>query len=47
MTKHLQKPIKLRHRTRLDGIHDVHVGLNGLVVGVAGPFHHDVQNWTT
>ena len=37
------QPIKLRHRTRLDGIHDVNVGLHGLVVGVAGPFHHDVR----
>ena len=37
------QPIKLRHRTRLDGIHDVDIGLHGLVVGVAGPFHHDVR----
>ena len=36
------QPIKLRHRTRLDGIHDVDIGLHGLVVGVAGPFHNDV-----
>ena len=35
--KNLDQPIKLRHRTRLDGIHDVDVGLNGLVVVVAGP----------
>ena len=39
----LNQPIKLRHRTRLDGIHDVYVGLHGLVVRVAGPFHHDVR----
>ncbi len=39
----LYQPIKLRHRTRLDGIHDIDVGLHGLVVGVAGPFHHDVR----
>jgi len=38
------QPIKLRHRTRLDGVHDVDVGLHGLVVGVAGPFHHDVRS---
>ena len=38
----LNQPIKLRHRTRLDGIHDVDVGFHGLVVGVAGPFHDDV-----
>ena len=37
------QPIKLRHRTCLDGIHDVDVRLHGLVVGVAGPFHHDVR----
>ncbi len=43
MTKHLQKPIKLRHRTRLDEVHDVNVGLHGLVVGMASPFHHDVR----
>ena len=36
------QPIKLRHRARLYGIHDVNVGLHGLVVGVAGPLHHDV-----
>ena len=39
----LKQPIKLRHRTRLDGVHDIDVGLHGLVVGVAGPFHHDVR----
>ena len=38
----LNQPVKLRHRTRLDGVHNVDVGLHGLVVGVAGPFHHDV-----
>ncbi len=39
----LNQPIKLRHRTGLDGVHDVDIGLHGLVVGVAGPFHHDVR----
>ena len=39
----LNQPIKLRHRARLDGIHDIDVGLHGLVVGVAGPFHHDIR----
>ena len=39
----LNQPIKLRHRTCLDGVHDVDVGLHGLVVGVASPFHHDVR----
>ena len=39
----LQQPIKLRHRTRLDGVHDVDVGLHGLVIGVASPFHHYVR----
>ena len=39
----LNQPIKLRHRTCLDGVHDVDVGLHGLVVGVTGPFHHDVR----
>jgi len=34
----LNQPIKLRHRTRLNGIHDVDVRLHGLVVGVADPF---------
>ena len=38
----LNQPIKLRHRARFDGVHDVDVGLHGLVVGVAGPFHDDV-----
>ena len=38
----LNQPIKLRHRTRLDGVHNVDIGLHGLVVGVASPFHHDV-----
>ena len=33
------QPIKLRHRTGLDGIHDVDVGLHGLVIGVAGPIN--------
>ena len=37
------QPIKLRHRTRFDGVHDIDVGLHSLVVGVAGPFHHDVR----
>ena len=37
------QPIKLRHRTGLDGIHDVDVGRHGLVVGVAGPFHYNVR----
>ena len=37
------QPIKLRHRTRLDRIHNVDVRLHGLVVGMAGPFHHDVR----
>ena len=40
----LYQPIKLRHRASLDGIHDVDIGLHGLVVGVAGPFHHDVRS---
>ncbi len=35
----LYQPVKLRHRARFDGIHDVNVGFHGLVVGVAGPFH--------
>ena len=39
----LNQPIKLRHRARLDGVHDINVWLHGLVVGVAGPFHHDVR----
>ena len=39
----LNQPIKLRHRTGLDRIHNVDVGLHGLVVGVAGPLHHDVR----
>ena len=38
------KHIKLRHRTRLNGIHYVNIGLHGLVVRVAGPFHDDVGN---
>ena len=37
------QPVKFRHRTGLDGVHDVNVGLHGLVIGVAGPFHHDVR----
>ena len=28
------QPVKLRHRTSLDGVHDVDVGFHGLVVGV-------------
>ena len=40
----LYQPVKLRHRTSLDGIHDVDVRLHGLIVGVAGPFHHDVRS---
>ena len=36
------QPIKLRHRASFDGIHDVNVGLHGLVVRMAGPFHDDV-----
>ena len=36
------QPIKLRHRTRLDGIHDVDIRLHSLVVGVTGPFHDDI-----
>ena len=39
----LNQPIKLRHRARLDGVHDVDVRLHGFVVGMAGPFHHDVR----
>ena len=35
----LNQSIKLRHRTGLDRVHDVNVGLHGLVVGVAGPFN--------
>ena len=38
----LNQPIKLRHRTGLDGIHNVNIRFHGLVVGVAGPFHHDI-----
>jgi len=38
----LYQPIKLRHRASLDGVNDVNVRFHGLVVGVAGPFHHDV-----
>ena len=40
----LYQPIKLRHRTCLDGVHDVDIGFHGLIVGVAGPFHHDVRS---
>ena len=36
------QPIKPRHRTRLDGIHDVDIRLHSLVVGVTGPFHDDI-----
>ena len=39
----LNQTIKFRHRARFDGIHDVDVRLHGLVVGVPGPFHHDVR----
>ena len=35
----LYQPIKLSHRTSLNGIHYVNIGLHGLVVGVAGPVH--------
>ena len=41
--KNLDQPIKLRHRACLNGINDVNVRLHGLVVGMAGPFHHDVR----
>ena len=40
----LYQPIKLRHRTCLDGVHNVDIRLHGLIVGVAGPFHHDVRS---
>ena len=39
----LNQPIKLRHRTGLDRIHDIDIGFHGLVVGMTGPFHHDVR----
>ena len=39
----LYQPIQFRHLAGLDGIDDVDVGLHGLVVVVAGPFHHDVR----
>ena len=32
----------LGHLAGLDAVDDVDVGLHRLVVGVAGPFHHDV-----
>ena len=41
----LQQIIELRHRLGLDGIHDVDVGFHGLVVIVAGPFHHDARRY--
>ena len=31
----LYQPIKLRHRARLDGVHDIKVGHHGLVAGIA------------
>ena len=31
----LYQPIKLRHRARLDGVHDIKVGHHGLVAGNA------------
>ena len=34
--------IHLGHLAGLDAVYDVDVGLHRLVVGVAGPFHHDV-----
>ena len=39
----LYQPIQLRHLAGLDGIDDVDVGLHGLVVVVAGPFHYDIR----
>ena len=39
----LQQSVELRHRGGLDVVHDVNIGLHGLVVGVAGPFHHNVR----
>ena len=39
----LYQPIQLRHLAGLDGVDDVDVGLHGLVVVVAGPFHYDVR----
>ena len=38
----LYQPIQLRHLTCLNTVNDIDVRFHGLVVGVAGPFHHDV-----
>ena len=38
----LYQPIQLCHLAGFDGVNDINIRLHGLVVGVAGPFHHDV-----
>ena len=39
----LYQPIQLRHFAGLDTVDDVNIWLHGLVVVVAGPFHHDIR----
>lgn len=42
----LYQSIELRHRLRLDGVHDVDVRSHCLVVVVTGPLHDDVRRDT-